>query len=65
MVDKEEDFVCVAFDEERRDRVGCKIKRERAVARSGAVHGEGAAVYVQVHDHFLSLVVGERDECIL
>ncbi len=65
MINKKEDFVCIAFNEERRYRAGCKIMRERAIARSGTIHGEGTSVHVQVHDHFLSFVVGESDERIL
>ena len=65
MVDEEEDMVGIAFDEERRDRAGCKIMGERAITRSGTIHGEGASVYIKRHDHFFSLVIRESDERIL
>ena len=65
MIDKEKNLIGIAFDEERRYRAGCKIMGERAIARSGTIHGEGASVHIQVHDHFLPFVVGESDECIL
>ena len=65
MIDEEEDLIGIAFDEERRHRTCCEIMGERAIARSSTIHGEGAAVHIQVHDHFLPFVVGESDERIL